>query len=149
MADLEAKRNDYIKIITLQFLMDAIKQQEELFGGKEQLLAQCKSGNSAVTTLFTKALDLLRLDLDFINLNEEKSLDRFDEYARMTFKYYYGTKEVEQFESKDLPFLNWRFVVQSARAQIIQDKQVEKLSFMNFLGYQNRLIEAFVKEKIK
>jgi hypothetical protein len=152
MTDISLKTIGCIKILKLQFLVGAIKQQEELFKGKDQLLVQYQKGNLAVVILIDKTIELLGHGKEFSDPSENDFFERFHNLIESTFKHYYETKQVPRFEPVDLPpflFLNWRHVVRSIRAQVIKDKYTEELSFMNFLGYQFRIIEDFVNERSK
>lgn len=152
MRNIEAKKKDCVKMLKLEFLMEAIKQQEELFKGKDQLLIQYQEGNLAVVILIDKTIELLGHGKEFSDPSENDFFERFHNLVKTTFKHYYETKETPCFETKDLPvflFLNWRQVVQSIRAQMIQDRMVEEICFKNFLGYQNRAIEEFVNQRVK
>lgn len=149
MLDTEAEKTTCEKALKLQFLMGALKQQEESLRGQQAMLEHYHQGNPVITILIDTILEHLNLGEDFLSPQEENFLERFNNLIELTFDTYYRTKGVPRLESSDLPpylFLNWRQVVRSVRAQVIEDRQTEKMCFANFIAYQYRNIETYVSE---
>lgn len=144
----EHNKDAYIKTLKLHAIINALKEQEDLLGGREKILLHYQQKNSSITVLI-EAIKQYSTFFEELNYFKKDNFDQLLEDAGRTLARYGNEKIVGYFDISILPFLNWRHVVQSVRAQMINDEKIEEMCFTNFLGYQNRAIEAFVEDRIK
>lgn len=151
MSKIQINKSDkdvYIKTLKLHAIINAIQDQEEVFQGRDGILREYQQENPAVYVLIDSLLEEIHF-VEGIDFTKEDNFNMLLEVAGKKLSSFNKEKINGYFDISILPFLNWRWVVQSIRAQMIQDRMVEEMCFKNFLGYQNRSIEEFIRQRVK
>ena len=152
LAIKEWQKDNYLAALTLHALIIFIREQETLFQENEGLLKQYQEGNPAVCVLINSLREQVNFEkgtpFEGLDLTKEDNFNLLIEIADTRLVFLHQQLK-GYFDISILPFLNWQWVVQSVQTQRLTDRTAEEVCFNNFLNYQNRAIEAFIKERIE
>jgi hypothetical protein len=136
------KQENFVKTLQLHFYINSIKSQRD-YNVKEKMYARILQKDLSIYTLIMSLRNFLKLKDDL----NSKEIDWILELSSKKFEALRNTCDF-YFDDNMLPFLNWKNIVQSIRAQFLHVQEGQDLAFYAFLNYQRILIEQFVEKNV-